>query len=231
MHSHGHTSLSGEGYGQKGANVPLFASNHVEVPTFAEPAKMVHPTQLEAIMYRLSFVLLVLLAVSVPVLGQQTNSKDPQTLQALLAEVRQLRQDFEATAAITHKTQVLLYRLQTQNTAIARLSRSVDDAHTDVSQLGKERDKLAADIKQHEDFVSSNTNTSGDRKAVEDAIPGLKDQLASLEDQLQQAQERESAAQEQLRSENARLDKLETELDRLEKSLETKTDAPAKNSQ
>src|SRR5262249_24163126 len=170
-------------------------------------------------MYRLSFMLLVLLAASVSAAGQ-TNSKDPQTLQALLSEMRQLRQDFEATAATTYKMQILLYRLQTQNTTVARMSRSVDDAHADVNQLGKERNKLAANIKQQEDLVSSNTNTSGDRKAVEDAIPGLKENLASLDDQLQQAQDKESSAQERLRSESAKLDKLEAELDRLEKSFE-----------
>src|SRR5262249_16176969 len=154
--------------------------------------------------YRLSFVLILLPVVSTPALGQQTNSQDSQTLQALLTEVRQLRQDFEATTQITHKMQVLLYRLQTQNTTVATLSRAVDDAHAEANQLGQERGKLAADIKQHEDFVSSNTNTSGDRKVVEDALPGLRERLASLDDQLQQAQERESTAQEQLHSEKAK---------------------------
>jgi chromosome segregation ATPase len=180
-------------------------------------------------MFRLSFLPLVLLVVSTPALGQ-TNSKDSQTLQALLTEVRQLRQDFEATALVTHKLQILLYRLQAQNTTVARLSRSIDDAHAEVNQLKNERDKLAADIKQQEDFVSSNLNASGDRKAVEDALPGLKEKLASLDDQLQQAQKEESTAQEQLRSQQAKLERLEADFDRLEKSFET-SQAPAKDSQ
>src|SRR5262249_11423163 len=139
--------------------------------------------------------------------------------------------DFEATAAITHKMHVLLYRLQTQNTAVTRVSRTVDDAHAEVSQLEKERVKLAADIKQHEDFIASTTNASGDRKVVEDALAVLKEKLESLDDQLQQAQERESTAQEQLRSEKAKLDRLEAQFDRLEKSFETIDGAPANNSQ
>jgi chromosome segregation ATPase len=173
-------------------------------------------------------MLLILLAASVSASGQ-TSSKDPQTLQALLSEVRQLRQDFQASTATMYKMQILLYRLQTQYTAIARMSRSADDAHADVNQLGKERDKLAADIKQHEDFVSSNTNTSGDRKVAEDAIPGLKEKLASVDDQLQQAQDKESSAQEQLRSENAKLEKLEAELGRFEKSFEKNAEALSKS--
>jgi len=85
-------------------------------------------------MFRMSFLPLILLVVSTPALGQ-TNSKDSQTLHALLTEVRQLRQDMEATALVTHKLQILLYRLQTQDTTVARLSRSVDDAHAEVNQL------------------------------------------------------------------------------------------------
>ena len=115
-------------------------------------------------MFRLSFLPLVLLLVSSPALGQ-TTSKDSQTLQALLTEVRQLRQDLEATALVTHKLQILLYRLQTQNTTVARLWRSVEEAHADVNQMEDERTKLAADIKQHEEFISNTANASGDRKA------------------------------------------------------------------
>lgn len=181
-------------------------------------------------MYRLSFLLLILAVVSTPATGQ-TTSKDSQTLQALLSEVRQLRQDFETTVVVAHKMQVLIYRLQMQNTTVVRLSRSVDDAHAEVNQLKNQRDKLATDIKQQEDFVSSNLNASGDRKAVEDALPGLKEKLASLEDQLQQAQKEESTAQGQLQSDRAKLDSLEAEFDRIEKSFEKRNDAPAKNSQ
>jgi len=180
-------------------------------------------------MFRMPFLPLILLVVSTPALGQ-TISKDSQTLGALLTEVRQLRQDFEATALVTHKLQILLYRLQTQDTTVARLSRRVDDAHAEVNQLKNERDKLAGEIKRDEDFVSSNLNTSGDRKAVEDALPGLKEKLASLDDQLQQAQIEESTAQDQLRSQQARLERLEADFDRLEKSFET-SQAHAKDSQ
>lgn len=181
-------------------------------------------------MHRLSFVLLLLPVLSTSALGQ-TNPKDSQTLQTLLTEVRQLRQDFEATTLAANKMQVLLYRLQKQNTIVARVSRTADDAYAEVYQLGEERSKLATDIKQHEDFATSNTNTSGDRKVVEDALPDLKVKLASLDDQLQQAQEKQATAQEQLQSEKAKLERLETELDRLEKSFEKSTEAPAKNSQ
>src|SRR5215470_185509 len=181
-------------------------------------------------MFRLSFLPLVLLVVSTPALGQ-ANSKDSQTLQALLTEVRQLRQDFEASTLATSKIQILLYRLQTQNTAVARLSRSVEDAHADVNQIEDARTKLTADIKQHEDFINDTANASGDRKAVEDALPGLKEKLLGLDNQLQRAQDKESDARGQLSSQQAKLEKLEADFDRLEKSLEITSQPPAKDSQ
>ena len=181
-------------------------------------------------MFRLSFLPLVLLVVSTPALGQAI-SKDSQTLQALLTEVRQLRQDFEASTLATSKIQILLYRLQTQNTVVARLSRSVEDAHADVNQIEDARTKLTADIKQHEDFINDTANASGDRKAVEDALPGLKEKLLGLDNQLQRAQDKESAAQEQLSSQQAKLEKLEADFDLLEKSLEITSQPPAKDSQ
>ena len=180
-------------------------------------------------MFRLSFLPLVLLLVSTPTSGQ-TKVNDSQTLQALLTEVRQLRQELEATALVTHKMQVLLYRLQTQNTTVAQLSRNADQAHADLNQMEDERTKLAADIKQHEAFINNTANTSGDRKVVEDALPGLREKLLSLDDQLQQAQEKESAAQEQLRSQQAKLARLEADFDRLEKSFATSR-SPADDSQ
>jgi chromosome segregation ATPase len=179
-------------------------------------------------MFRLSFLPLVFLLVSTPALGQ-TTSNDSQVLQALLTEVRQLRQDFEASTLVTQKMQVLLYRLQIQNTTVARLSRSIEDANVEVSQVEDERTKLATDIKQHEEFISNTANASGDRKALEDALPGLKEKLLSLDNQLQQAQEKESAAQEHLRSEQAKLDRLEADFDRLEKNFET-SQTPANDS-
>ena len=179
-------------------------------------------------MFRLYFLPFVFLVVSTPALGQ-INSKDSQTLQALLTEVQQLRQDFEATTLVANKLQILLYRLQSQNNAVARVLRSVEESRADVNQLEDERAKLTADIKQHEDFIGSTANASGDRKAAEDALSGLKEKLLGLDNQLQRAQEKESAAREQLNSQQAKLEKLEADFDRLEKSFET--GQPAKPSQ
>jgi len=181
-------------------------------------------------MYRPFVLLFGLVLFSMPALSQ-ANAKDSQTLQALLEEVRQLRQDFKTTAAANQKVQVLLYRLQAEQAAVARASHRVDDDHEQVNQLENQRSKLAADIKQHEDFISRADTASGDRKAVEDALPGLRAKLDSLDNQQQEAREKMSSAEEQLRSEQAKLDNLEADLGRLEKTLEIADRAAGDHSQ
>lgn len=53
----------------------------------------------------------------------QTPEKAPDTLQALLVEVRQLRQDIEAMTAASQRVQIALYGLQDR---IARLDKALE---------------------------------------------------------------------------------------------------------
>jgi hypothetical protein len=55
----------------------------------------------------------------------QTASTDSQTLRELLAEVRQLRMDLETTSVASQRVQIILYRLQLQEAAVARAHSSV----------------------------------------------------------------------------------------------------------
>jgi len=64
-------------------------------------------------MHRSCLLILGLLLIATPVLGQSA-STDSQTLQALLSEVRQLRHDLQTTTLAAQRAQILLYRLQGQ---------------------------------------------------------------------------------------------------------------------
>jgi hypothetical protein len=72
-------------------------------------------------MNRSSILALGFLLSSTLCFGQTTPSES-QTLQALLLEVRQLRQDLQTTTVAAQRAQILLYRLQGQEAAVARLS-------------------------------------------------------------------------------------------------------------
>jgi hypothetical protein len=68
-------------------------------------------------------------------LGQST-SNDSQGMQALVAEVRQLRKDLQASSGYAVKAQVLRNRLQFQQAAVARASERLSDARVRCSAIG-----------------------------------------------------------------------------------------------
>jgi chromosome segregation ATPase len=171
-------------------------------------------------MHRSCLLIPALLLIAAPVFGQST-STDSQTLQALLVEVRQLRRDLQTTTIAAQRAQILLYRLQGQEAAVARTSQKVDDARARISETQSNRARLTSDIKRHEDSVSGTENSPADRKQVEEVLTQLKGKLALLENEEQQRQTREIEAEDQLRTERAKLGELQDQLDRLEKVLES----------
>ncbi len=179
-------------------------------------------------MHRSCLLILGLLLIAAPVLGQSA-STDSQTLQALLSEVRQLRHDLQTTTLAAQRAQILLYRLQGQEAIVARASQRLDDARARLTEIQAARVRLTSDIKQHEDFISHAENSPGERKQIEDLLPRLKANLASLESDEQQKQTRQMEAEEQLRLERAKLSGLQDQLDRLEKVLESSTQQAGAN--
>src|SRR5438034_11662416 len=104
-------------------------------------------------MNRTCLLILGLLLIATPVLGQSA-STDSQTLQALLAEVRQLHHDLQTTTIAAQRSQILLYRLQGQEAIVARASQRLDDARARLTEVQSNRTKLTADIKKYEELVS-----------------------------------------------------------------------------
>ncbi len=171
-------------------------------------------------MHRSWLLIPALLLISTPVFGQSP-STDSQTLQALLAEVRQLRYDLQTTTIAAQRAQILLYRLQDQEGVVARASQRLDDARARLAETQSTRMKLTSELKQYENFVNHAENPPAERKQIEDFLPQLKAKLASLENEEQQRQTMEMEAEDQLRAERAKLSELQDQLDRLEKTLET----------
>jgi chromosome segregation ATPase len=151
----------------------------------------------------------------------QTSPSDSQTLQALLLEVRQLRQDLQTTTIAGQRAQILVYRLQGQEAAVARASQRLDEAREKLARIQDERKHVVADVKRLEDSNGDAANPATQRKEIEEGVlPQLKTRLESLESQEQQLQGREIDADQQLRAEEVRLTDLRDQLDRLDKTLE-----------
>jgi chromosome segregation ATPase len=176
-------------------------------------------------MNRSSLFVLGFLVFSTSCFGQ-TTSGDSQTLQALLTEIRLLRQDLRTTTVAAQRSQILIYRLQGQEAAVARASQRLDEAREKLARTQDERKHVAAEVKQAGDFVSNTENPATQRKALEDRLSELKARLESLESDEQQYQSREIEAQQQLRAEEVRLSDLRDQLDRLDKTLENASRRP-----
>src|SRR6267143_4638954 len=101
-------------------------------------------------MNRSSLFVLGLLLFSTACLGQ-TTPNDSQTLQSLLLEVRQLRQDLQTTTIAGQRAQILIYRVQGQEAAVARASQRLDEARDKLARIEDERQQVVTAIKRTED--------------------------------------------------------------------------------
>jgi len=148
----------------------------------------------------------------------QTTSTESQTLQALLSEVHQLRQDLQTSAIAARKAQIVIYRLHVQEAVVARASERLDETKAGLEQ-GRARCKYqAVQIKRYED-LKDGTEDAAQRKQFDDIIADLKTQMEAWVPEEQELQAKELELEQQLRIEQAKLDQLESELDRLDQAV------------
>ncbi len=127
-----------------------------------------------------------LLLISMPVFGQSA-SNDSQTLQALLAEVRQLRHDLQTTTVAAQRAQILIYRVQAQESVVRRMQERVDDARSRLAQVRFIKVRFDADANKEGEIQATITDAE-DRLRMEQAkLGGLQDQLDRLDKTLESA--------------------------------------------
>jgi chromosome segregation ATPase len=146
----------------------------------------------------------------------QTNSS--QTLDALLAEVRQLRVAVERAATLGPTVQLLLQRAQIQEAKVAGLSRDLQSVREQLAHFASQMPRMNREV-EDVDTVAKQEQNPLLRKQAEDRARELKAQLeqtAAMEGQLRA---RESEVASQLRLEQGKLDALEARLDAIEKQL------------
>jgi chromosome segregation ATPase len=150
----------------------------------------------------------------------QNPSPDTQALRALVTEIRQLRQDMQATTIATQRVQIVLYRLQTQTSLMTSAASRLDDARTSLGRAQSDRKQIADRVPQLEESVK-NMQDPKERKNLEDALVGTKMQLEHMTADEQRLQSREIDAETQFRSEQGKLADLQEQLDRLDKLLDS----------
>jgi len=169
-------------------------------------------------MNRSPLLVLGFLLISPAAFGQ-ASSTDSQTLQALLAEVRQLRQDLHRFSVAAQRVQILFHRLQGQEATVALMQRRVDEARSNLEQTQSEMKSLSSAIKQTEEKLTDAQNPD-ERKRLEGLLSKIKAELEVQQGVEQRTLTRQAEVEQDLRNEQAMLDALRDQLDQLDKSLE-----------
>ncbi len=149
----------------------------------------------------------------------QTPSTDPQTLQALLTEVRQLRQDLQAGMAAVQRSEILLHRLEMQEAAVARALVRRDEQQSKLAEAQHNRKDTAARIKEMEEELHSTENVNL-RREIEGTLPQFRARLEMWGNEEEQRQGKAIEAEEKLRIEETIRTELQKRLDELDKQLE-----------
>ncbi len=155
----------------------------------------------------------------------QTTATDSQTLQALLAEVHQLRQELRTTSIAAQRAQILIFRVQAQQTVVTRISQRVDNERSRLTQNQSEQRRFTTAIKRLEDLRYRQADNEA--KATDEQLAQMKIRLEQLSAEEQESQPRKIELEEELRVEQTKLAQLHDELDRIDKLLEQASRTPA----
>ena len=148
----------------------------------------------------------------------QTTSSDSQLTQALLTEIRQLRQDLQTTAAVIQRVQILTFRLQMEAGLLTRATQRLDEARTKSSQAQMNTKAIASQLEGAEIRQRAAQNAI-EQKNADDSVKSSRSLLATMTNEEQQCRAREVEAEAQSRAAQARVNEFQDQLDRLDKSL------------
>ena len=169
-------------------------------------------------MVRGTSLLVVLLLCWHPARGQSSGT-DAKSIQALVEEVRGLRQDLRSATTATQRAQILLFRTQVQSAAVDRAAQRLDEARQKVREVQDRRIHFTQELAGSEAAVER-AKDDKEKQEFEAHTASLKKLIEQLGTEESELQARQSEAEQRLREEEAKLAGLEDRLDRLEKTLE-----------
>ncbi|HXA48653.1 MAG TPA: hypothetical protein VNV86_00045 [Candidatus Acidoferrum sp.] len=151
----------------------------------------------------------------------QAPLQDAQVTQALLTEVRQLRQDLQTTAATIQRVQLIMFRMQMVSGTLNRATQRVDDARNRCNYVQPQRKMLTVQIEQAENRQKTAQNPAGPRLAEEVArLKGNLEMLAVQEQQCQTALiDAEKPVPRRTGQEQAKMIEVQSQFDNLERAL------------
>jgi DNA repair exonuclease SbcCD ATPase subunit len=170
-------------------------------------------------------VALVLVTSVASVEAQTSRGTDESTLQALLQEVRLLRQTLQRANLSAHRSQRIVERIRARGERAARLSRQLEEVRDEIggievhlNQTGEREASLDAQIQQATD--------ADQRKPLEAEKKELRYAQDEQRQRLERLKERESATLSEVQKEERTLGELEARLEALDREIEAEARRP-----
>jgi DNA repair exonuclease SbcCD ATPase subunit len=168
----------------------------------------------------------LVLATSVASAEAQTSrDRDEGTLQALLQEVRLLRQTLQRFNLSAHRSQRIVERIRARGERAARLARQVEEVREEIggievhlNQAGEREAALDAQIQQATD--------PDQRRQLEAEKKEMRYAQDEQRQRLERLKERESATLSEVQKEERTLGELEARLEALDREIEAEARRP-----
>ncbi len=139
-------------------------------------------------------------------------------IQALLAEIRELRLALERSTLIMPKMQLAIARVQMQQERVDRRERELQLVRDQLATEALTKDRSQATLRQYEEQARLAPDPAA-RKQFEEAATALRTDLDQQSVREQQMQIRQSDSMNLLKIEQAKLSELSDSLDKLDKAL------------
>jgi len=163
---------------------------------------------------------LLALVLALPAIAQSDQS-EKQTLQALLAEVQQLRVAIERYTLLGTRTQLAISQLQLQESRVTRLSQTLADLKGQGASLTAQKARAAAELKRFEGALDlPESSTPEVHRGLESAITRAKADLEEATAFEQQRVAREADVSTQLDAAQAQLNESRSRIAEMERTLD-----------
>ena len=137
-------------------------------------------------------------------------------LQALLLEVRQLRQALETSTLVVPKIQLTLLRMQTQQESVNRATKELDDLRVRIARSDSER----ADLLKSIDFEVGQEQEASRKATLQNQLKQFKAAMEQPRTGDFQLRATEAELSGRLRIEQAKLDEINGKLNVLDRMLD-----------
>lgn len=166
--------------------------------------------------------LLLFAILAFPAISAEAQSSKPpedKVIQALLNEVRLLRETLQRINLSAYRTQIIVERVRAQNDRVARLTRTLEDTREGIATAQAQLNQLTELAKSAESNIDQESD-SKQRSQLELEHREFKHVLDNQKQMTERLRERELRLNAELQAEQGKLSDLEGRLDALEREIE-----------